>query len=93
MLINTTMNKTELIAKVAETAGLSKADAKKAVEATLGTIATAIKSEDKVALIGFGTFSVATRAAHQGVNPATGASITIPEKKVVKFKAGADMAL
>ena len=87
------MNKTELIAKVAETAGLSKADAKKAVEATLGTIATAIKSEDKVALIGFGTFSVATRAAHQGVNPATGASITIPEKKVVQFKAGADMAL
>ena len=87
------MNKTELIAKVAETAGLSKADAKKAVEATLGTIATAIKSEDKVALIGFGTFSVATRAAHQGVNPATGASITIPEKKVVNFKAGADMAL
>ncbi|MGN0232928.1 MAG: HU family DNA-binding protein [Bacteroidaceae bacterium] len=87
------MNKTELIAKVAETAGLSKVDAKKAVEATLGAITAAVKSEDKVTLIGFGTFSVATRAAHQGVNPATGASITIPEKKVVKFKAGADLAI
>ena len=83
------MNKTELIAKVAETAGLSKVDAKKAVEATLSAIATAVKAEDKVALIGFGTFSVTTRA----VNPATGAAITIPEKKVVKFKAGAEMAL
>lgn len=87
------MNKTELIAKVAETAGLSKVDAKKAVEATLSAITTAVKAEDKVALIGFGTFSVTTRAAHQGVNPATGAAITIPEKKVVKFKAGAEMAL
>ena len=87
------MNKTELIAKVAETAGLSKVDAKKAVEATLGAIAAAVKSEEKVALIGFGTFSVNTRAAHQGVTPATGAAITIPEKKVVKFKAGADLAI
>ena len=87
------MNKTELIAKVAETAGLSKVDAKKAVESTLGAIAAAVKSEEKVALIGFGTFSVNTRAAHQGVNPATGATITIPEKKVVKFKAGADLAI
>ncbi|MDD6125956.1 MAG: HU family DNA-binding protein, partial [Paraprevotella sp.] len=56
-------------------------------------IAAAVKSEEKVALIGFGTFSVNTRAAHQGVNPATGAAITIPEKKVVKFKAGADLAI
>ena len=87
------MNKTELIAKVAETAGLSKVDAKKAVEATLGAIAAAVKSEENVALLGFGTFSVNTRAAHQGVNPATGATITIPEKKVVKFKAGADLAI
>ena len=74
------MNKTELIAKVAETAGLSKVDAKKAVEATLGAIAAAVKSEEKVDLIGFGTFSVNTRAAHKGVKPATGANITIPEK-------------
>lgn len=87
------MNKTELIAKVAETAGLNKVDAKRAVEKTLDAIATAIKNEDKVALIGFGTFSVTTRAAHQGINPATKESITIPEKKVVKFKAGSDMAL
>lgn len=87
------MNKTELIAEVAMATGLSRVDAKKAVEATLNTIAEAIKNEAKVALIGFGTFSVATRAAHQGINPATKESITIPEKKVVKFKAGSDMAL
>ena len=87
------MNKTELIAKVAETAGLSKVDAKKAVEATLGAIAAAVMSEENVALLVFCTFSVITRAAHQGVNPATGATITIPEKKVVKFKAGADLAI
>ena len=87
------MNKTELIAKVAETAGLSKVDAKKAVEATLGAIAAAVKSEEKVALIGFGTFSVNARAAHQGVNPASSATRTFREKKVVKFKAGADLAI
>lgn len=87
------MNKTELIAKIAEGSGLSKVDAKKALEATLEAITGAMKAEDKVALIGFGTFSVSERPERQGINPATKETITIPAKKVVKFKAGADLAL
>lgn len=86
------MNKTELVAKIAEGAGLSKVDAKKALEATLDAITTAVKADDKVALVGFGTFAVAERGARKGVNPATGKTITIPAKKVVKFKAGAELA-
>ena len=87
------MNKTELIAKIAEGSGLSKVDAKKALEATLEAITTALKADDKVALIGFGTFSTSERHERQGINPATKETITIPAKKVVKFKAGADLAL
>ena len=87
------MNKTELIAKIAEGSGLSKVDAKKALEATLEAITTALKADDKVALIGFGTFSTSERLERQGINPATKETITIPAKKVVKFKAGADLAL
>lgn len=87
------MNKTELIAKIAEGSGLSKVDAKKALEATLEAITTALKADDKVALIGFGTFSTNERPERQGINPATKETITIPAKKVVKFKAGADLAL
>ncbi len=87
------MNKTELVAKIAEGAGLSKVDAKKALDATIEAITTAVKGGDKVALVGFGTFSVAERSARQGINPATKQTITIPAKKVVKFKAGADLAL
>ncbi len=86
------MNKTELVAKIAEGAGLSKVDAKKALEATLDAITAAVKAEDKVALVGFGTFAVSERGARKGVNPATGKTITIPAKKVVKFKAGAELA-
>ena len=87
------MNKTELVAKIAEGAGLSKVDAKKALEAALEAIGAAVKANDKVALVGFGTFSVAERGARQGINPATKQAITIPAKKVVKFKAGADLSL
>lgn len=87
------MNKTELIAKIAEGSGLSKVDAKKALEATLEAITTALKADDKVALIGFGTFATSERPERQGVNPATKETITIPAKKVVKFKAGKDLAL
>ena len=87
------MNKTELIAKIAEGSGLSKVDAKKALEATLEAITTALKADDKVALIGFGTFSTSERPERQGINPATKETITLPAKKVVKFKAGADLAL
>lgn len=87
------MNKTDLVAKIAEGAGLSKVDAKKALDATLDAIAGAVKAGDKVALVGFGTFDVTERKAHKGVNPATKEAITIPAKKVVKFKAGADLAI
>lgn len=90
---NYDMNKTELIAKIAEGAGMSKVDAKKALDATLEAIKAAVKAEDKVALVGFGTFAVTERPARQGVNPATKQTITIPAKKVVKFKAGAELAL
>ena len=72
---------------------MSKVDAKKALEATLEAITTALKADDKVALIGFGTFSTSERPERQGINPATKGTITIPAKKVVKFKAGADLAL
>ena len=87
------MNKSELTAKIAEGAGLSKVDAKKALEAALEAIGAAVKSGEKVALIGFGTFSVAKRDARKGINPLTKKAIDIPEKKVVKFKAGADLTL
>lgn len=87
------MNKSELVAAVAAQAGLTKAQAQKAVEATVDAIAGALKGGDKVQLVGFGTFSVVEKAAREGVNPATGAKIQIPAKKVAKFKAGAGLAL
>lgn len=86
------MNKTELINAIAEKSGLNKTQSKDALEATLCAISTALEKGDKIALIGFGTFSVAEKAAREGVNPATKAKIQIPAKKVVKFKAGAELA-
>ena len=86
------MNKTELIEKIAEKSGLSKVDSKKALEATLDAIKDALAADEKVALIGCGTFSVATRAAREGMNPLKKEKIQIPEKKVAKFKAGAELA-
>ncbi|MBQ8832391.1 MAG: HU family DNA-binding protein [Paludibacteraceae bacterium] len=87
------MNKMELVAAVAAEAGLTKAQAQKAVEATVNAVAGALKNGEKVQLVGFGTFSVVEKAAREGVNPATGAKIQIPAKKVAKFKAGAGLAL
>ena len=87
------MNKTDLVAAVAAQAGLTKVQAQKAVEATVDAIAGALKGGDKVQLVGFGTFSVVEKAAREGVNPATGAKIQIPAKKVAKFKVGAGLAL
>ena len=87
------MNTTEFIDAVAAKAGLSKVDAKKALDAVLGSIAEAVKGGDKVALVGFGTFSVSERAARTGRNPQTGATIEIAAKKSVKFKAGAGLEL
>ena len=87
------MNKTDLINAIAEGAGLSKADAAKALNATTAAIANAVKAGDKVALVGFGTFSTSERPARTGKNPRTGEPIEIAAKKVVKFKPGADLAL
>ena len=86
------MNKAELINAIAEEAGLSKADSKKALDGFIGAVSNALKSGDKVSLIGFGSFSVSEKAARQGINPATKQQITIAAKKVVKFKAGAELA-
>lgn len=85
------MNKTELVNAIAEKSGLSKSDAKKALDATTEAIAEALKSGDKIALVGFGTFSVSERPERQGINPSTKETITIAAKKVAKFKAGADL--
>lgn len=85
------MNKTELVSAVAKQAGLTNGQSKAAVDAVLDAIAGALKQEDKVALLGFGTFSVSERPAREGINPATKQKIQIPAKKVVKFKAGAQL--
>ncbi len=86
------MNKSELISAIAAESGLSKVDAGKALNGFISAVTGALKAGDKVALVGFGSFSVAERAAREGVNPATKAKIQIPAKKVVKFKAGAELA-
>ena len=82
------MNKTELIAAVAEKTDLSKNDADAAVSAVLGAITDALKAGDKIQLVGFGTFEVRNRAAKQGRNPRTGETMTVPASKVPAFKAG-----
>jgi len=86
------MNKAELIDAMANGAGISKADAKKSLHAFIGATTDALKNGDRVALVGFGSFSVSTRAARKGRNPQTGKEIDIPAKKVVKFKSGAELA-
>ena len=85
------MNKAQLIDAIAEKAGLTKADSKKALEAFVATVGETLKSGDKVSLIGFGSFAVAERGERNGRNPQTGTTITIPAKKVVKFKAGNEL--
>lgn len=82
------MNKTELIAKISENAGLSKKDSEKALSATLDAITSALTEGDKVQLVGFGIFEVKTRAERTGRNPKTNESIIIPESKLPQFKAG-----
>ena len=82
------MNKNDLVDMVAEAAGLSKADAARAVEAFTGTVANALKSGDSVALVGFGTFEVRSRSARTGRNPQTGGTIEIPASKAPAFKPG-----
>ena len=85
------MNKAELIDAIAAGADLSKADAKKALDAFIDATSGALKKGGRVALVGFGSFSVAERSARTGRNPQTGKEIKIPAKKVVKFKAGSEL--
>ncbi len=82
------MNKQELIASVAETAGLQRSDAIKAVEAVFDAISASLKKGDEVRLVGFGTFSVSKRKASTGRNPRTGEPMTIKASSQPKFKAG-----
>ena len=82
------MNKSELIEAIAQHAGLTKTDAGKAVDAFTAVVKDALKSGDSIALVGFGTFKVAERAARQGLNPRTKEAIKIPAARVPKFTAG-----
>lgn len=82
------MNKSELVAAVAEQAELSKADAGKAIDALVEVIAAALKANDKVSLVGFGTFAIRERAARTGRNPKTGKTLKIAASKNPSFKAG-----
>ncbi|MDR1983392.1 MAG: HU family DNA-binding protein [Prevotellaceae bacterium] len=85
------MNKAELIDAIATNAGLTKVDSKKALDAFIKAVSTALKKGDKVALVGFGSFAVSKRSARAGRNPRTGATIKIAAKKVVRFKAGSEL--
>lgn len=86
------MNKSELIDAVAAKSGLTKTDSKKALDAVVESIVESIKKGEKVALVGFGTFSVSERAARKGINPQTKKEISIPAKKSAKFKAGTELS-
>lgn len=85
------MNKVELISAIAEKAGMTKVDAKKALEAMVDVAKAEMKNDGKIALVGFGTLAVSERPARKGHNPKTGENIEIPAKKVVKFKPAADL--
>lgn len=86
------MNKAQLIDAIAGDSGLTKADAKKALDSFINVTGEALKSGDRISLIGFGSFSVSERSARTGRNPQTGKEIQIAAKKVVKFKAGSELS-
>jgi DNA-binding protein HU-beta len=86
------MTKTELISVIAGAAGITKTAATKALDAYVGAVTKELKKSGKLGLVGFGTFSVVKRKAREGRNPQTGKAIKIPAKKVVKFKAGKELA-
>jgi len=86
------MNKSELIDAMAGDAGISKAAAKAALESLIASVGSTLKGGGRVSLVGFGSWSVSKRAAREGRNPQTGATIQISAKNVVKFKAGADLS-
>lgn len=85
------MNKAQLIDAMASQSGLSKTDSKKALDAFVDVVTKALKEKDKVALVGFGTFSITEKQERTGRNPSTKEVITIPAKRVAKFKAGATL--
>ena len=85
------MKKVELVEAVATNAGLTKADATRAIDATFAAITEALKKGDKITLIGFGTFGVSKRDARTGRNPQTGAPVNIPARNAVTFKAGTQL--
>ena len=85
------MSKTELVEFIASKAGLSKADANRALDAAIEGISTGLKKEGKVTLVGFGTFSAKKRAAREGINPLTKEPLKIPAKTVASFKAGSKL--
>jgi DNA-binding protein HU-beta len=87
-----TMTKAELIAKIAEDTGITKVAANTALESFIGAVEKTLKKGDKLTLTGFGTFSVAKRAARKGRNPFTGETIKIKAKKVAKFKASKELS-
>lgn len=82
------MKKAELVEAIAEKTGLTKADATRALEATFEVITKALKKGERVPIAGFGTFNVSKRKAREGRNPQTGATVKIPARKAVSFKAG-----
>jgi DNA-binding protein HU-beta len=86
------MNKAELIDAIASEAKITKADAQKALDAFINATTKALKKGDRVALVGFGTFAVTKRSARKGRNPQTGKEITIPAKKVVRFRPGSELS-
>ena len=86
------MNKAELIDAMSGKSGLSKADSKRALDAFIGATSGALADGNRVALVGFGSFSVSERSARKGRNPRTGQEINIAAKRVVKFKAGAELS-
>jgi len=86
------MNKAELVSKIADDSGLSKTQSNAALDSFVDAVTKALKSGDKVTLVGFGTFSVSKRNARTGRNPQTGATIKIKAKKVARFKAGKELS-
>ena len=86
------MNKSELISAIAAESGLSKVDSKKALDGFIAAVKKELKKGGKISLVGFGTYSITEKSARQGINPRTKQPIKIAGKKVVKFKAGAELA-
>jgi DNA-binding protein HU-beta len=86
------MTKVELVGKIANESGITKSQAEKAVDGFVSAVSGALESGDSVTLVGFGTFTIGSRAEREGRNPRTGEKLKIPASKVVKFKAGKNLS-